>query len=36
VDNSLARSWGWAPAVGLEEGIAEVAEEWAAKTSTTN
>lgn len=29
VDNSLARSWGWAPCVTLEEGIAEVAGEWA-------
>lgn len=31
VDNSRARSWGWVPAVGLEEGIAEVAEEWGGK-----
>jgi UDP-glucose 4-epimerase len=31
VDNSLAQSWGWAPSVSLEEGIAEVAQEWAAK-----
>jgi UDP-glucose 4-epimerase len=36
VDNSLARSWGWAPSVGLEEGIAEVAEEWGAKTSSAS
>jgi UDP-glucose 4-epimerase len=28
VDISLARSLGWAPAVSLEEGIAEVAAEW--------
>ena len=28
VDNSMARSWGWAPSVSLEEGIAEVAAEW--------
>lgn len=28
VDNSLARSWGWEPRVGLAEGIAEVAREW--------
>ncbi len=28
VDNSVARSWGWAPAVSLEDGIAEVAAEW--------
>jgi UDP-glucose 4-epimerase len=33
VDNSLAQSWGWAPSVGLEEGIAEVAEEWGAKNN---
>ncbi|HET9059957.1 MAG TPA: NAD-dependent epimerase/dehydratase family protein [Acidimicrobiales bacterium] len=31
VDNSLARSWGWAPQVTLQQGIAEVAEEWAAR-----
>jgi UDP-glucose 4-epimerase len=36
VDNSLARSWGWAPSVGLEEGIAEVAEEWGAKDSAAS
>jgi UDP-glucose 4-epimerase len=34
VDNSLARKWGWSPQVGLEEGIAEVAEEWGARSST--
>ncbi len=28
VDNSVARSWGWAPSVSLEDGIAEVAAEW--------
>ncbi len=28
VDNSVARAWGWAPSVGLERGIAEVADEW--------
>lgn len=28
VDNSLARSWGWEPAVGLSEGITQVAREW--------
>jgi UDP-glucose 4-epimerase len=31
VDNSLARSWGWVPQVTLEQGIAEVAAEWAAR-----
>jgi UDP-glucose 4-epimerase len=36
VDNSLARSWGWTPSVGLEEGIAEVADEWGARTNPTN
>lgn len=28
VDNSKAQSWGWQPAVSLEEGVAEVAREW--------
>jgi UDP-glucose 4-epimerase len=28
VDNSVARTWGWAPLVTLEDGIAEVAAEW--------
>ncbi len=28
VDNSVARSWGWAPSMSLEEGVAEVAAEW--------
>jgi UDP-glucose 4-epimerase len=28
VDTSVARSWGWAPSVSLEQGIAEVAAEW--------
>jgi UDP-glucose 4-epimerase len=28
VDNSAARKWGWAPSVGLQEGIAEVAGAW--------
>ena len=34
VDNSKARSWGWAPRVSLEEGLAEVAGEWGAKNGT--
>jgi UDP-glucose 4-epimerase len=29
VDNSRARSVGWKPAISLEDGIAEVAKEWA-------
>jgi len=29
VDNSRARSWGWSPAVSLEDGIAEVVDLWA-------
>ena len=28
VDNSAARHWGWRPSVRLEQGIAEVADEW--------
>jgi UDP-glucose 4-epimerase len=28
VDNSRARSFGWRPAVNLEQGIGEVAQEW--------
>jgi UDP-glucose 4-epimerase len=32
VDNSSARRWGWEPAVSLEDGVAEVAEEWRAKS----
>lgn len=28
VDNSTARVWGWSPRVTLEEGIAEVTQEW--------
>jgi UDP-glucose 4-epimerase len=28
VDNAVARSWGWVPAVSLEQGISEVAAEW--------
>ena len=31
VDNSLARSWGWVPAVSLEQGVAQVVEEWGYK-----
>jgi UDP-glucose 4-epimerase len=31
VDNSLARSWGWEPKLSLEEGIAQVAQEWGEK-----
>ena len=34
VDNSKARSWGWTPRVSLEEGLAEVAGEWGAKSGT--
>ena len=28
VDISVARSWGWAPSMTLEQGVAEVAAEW--------
>ncbi|MGH9106013.1 MAG: NAD-dependent epimerase/dehydratase family protein [Acidimicrobiales bacterium] len=31
VDNSRARSLGWAPLVSLEEGVAEVVKEWQGK-----
>lgn len=33
VDNSRARSFGWAPSVDLEEGVAEVVAEWSGSKS---
>jgi UDP-glucose 4-epimerase len=33
VDNSLARSWGWEPAVSLEQGVAQVVNDWGGRPS---